>query len=386
MKTIVVSGAIANKPGNSGGAWERLSWVVGLRRLGFDVWFVEQIAAETCVDNTGRRCPPGDSLNLQWFQSVTRCFGLAERAALIFRPGDECVGASLAQLLEVANETELLVNLSGHLTWTPLLERFGRKAYVDVDPGFTQYWHADPAVPFKLAEHDCYFTIGENIGQPDCPIPTCGICWRPVRQPVVLSDWPVTGPPDQQRFTTVASWRGAFGQVEAAGRRFGLKAHEFRKFLALPRRVPAQFEIALDIHEGDARDRAALEENGWRLADPKTVAGDPAGFRRYLQDSWAEYSVAQGIYVETNSGWFSERTARYLASGKPALVQDTGFGRNVPVGEGLLSFRTLDEAVTRAEQIAANYQRHCRAARAIAEEYFASDKVLGKFIEEALSS
>lgn len=384
MKTIVVSGALANKPGNGGGAWERLSWVVGLRRLGFDVWFVEQIAPETCVDRLGRPCGLMDSINWQWFQSVTQWFGLAERSVLVDGTGRECAGTSLALAVEIIKRSELLVNLSGHLTLPPLLERIGRKAYVDVDPGFTQYWHADPTLAFKLPEHDCYFTIGENIGKPDCPIPACGIAWQPVRQPVVLSDWPVAAAVEHRRFTTVASWRGAFGPVEVGGRRFGLKAHEFRKHLPLPRRVAAYFEIALDIHNGDARDRAALEENGWHIADPKTVAGDPAAFRRYLQDSWAECSVAQGIYVETNSGWFSERTVRYLASGKPVLVQDTGFGRNLPVGEGLLSFRNLDEAVAGVEQIAGDYQRHSHAARRLAEEYFASDQVLGKFLEEAL--
>jgi hypothetical protein len=143
-----------------------------------------------------------------------------------------------------------------------------------------------------------------------------------------------------------------------------------------------EFELALDIHPAEQRDLSLLRQYGWRIVDPKVSASDPLSFRRYVQGSGAEFSVAQGIYVETNSGWFSDRTTRYLASGKPALVQDTGFSRNIPVGEGLLAFRTLDEAVAGAERIARDYENHCRAARALAEEYFDSDKVLSKLVEE----
>src|SRR5262249_36640309 len=159
---------------------ERMSWAVGLRRLGFDVWFVEQIGpAEFAA-----------SANLDWFRSVTRWFGFAERSALVC--GERCLGVTWPRLLEVADAALLLVNLSGHLTLEPLLGRIRRKVYIDVDPGFTQFWHADPGIPFEVAGHDFYFTIGENIGSAECPIPTGGIRWRPVRQPVVLDDWPVT--------------------------------------------------------------------------------------------------------------------------------------------------------------------------------------------------
>jgi hypothetical protein len=370
MSVVIVAGALANKPHNGGGAWERLSWVTGLRRLGCDVYFVEQIASANGVP-------------LEWFRSVTEWFDLGGRAALVDARSNECVGMSWSRMREIATAADLLVNLSGHLTLEPLLAGPRRKVYVDVDPGYTQIWHADPATPFTVAGHDEYFTIGENIGTLDCPIPTGGIHWRPVRQPVVLDDWPVTPAQEPCRFTTVASWRGAYGPLQFGGRTFGVKAHEFRKVLPLPRLVDqAVFEIALDVDAPDTKDLWALREHGWRVTDPRTASGTPEAFRRYVQESAAEFSVAQGVYVETTSGWFSDRTVRYLASGKPALVQDTGCGRHLPIGEGLVAFRTLDEAAAGAERILADYERHCEAARAIARDFFDSDKVLGRFLQE----
>jgi len=181
----------------------------------------------------------------------------------------------------------------------------------------------------------------------------------------------------------VASWRGAFGPVVRDGVAFGLKAHEFRKFATLPAVVADhRFEIALDVHPADRRDVELLRGNRWTLVDPKEVAGDLTSFHRYVQESSAEFSVAQGIYVETGSGWFSDRTVRYLASGKPAVVQDTGFGPMHPAGEGLVTFHTLDEAVAGVERVARDYPAHCEAARSLAERYFDSDTVLSRFLEE----
>jgi hypothetical protein len=382
MSRIIVSGALANKPFNAGGAWERLSWMVGLRRLGVDAHFVEQIAPESCVDGAGRRTSFHESVNLEWFQAATAWFGVADRSALVCVGGEQCAGMSWERLLEIAAAADLLVNLSGHLTISRVVDRVARKAYIDVDPGFTQFWHVDPATRFELRAHDFYFTIGENIGSPDCPIPTGGIPWRPTRQPVVLDDWPIADADVQDRFTTVASWRGPFGAVRHNGRTFGLKVHEFRKFIELPERSRSTFEIALAIDPTDDRDLQSLRANRWRIVDPKVVAADPPAFRRYIQQSAAEFSVAQGVYVDTDSGWFSDRTVRYLASGKPVLVQDTGFSRNLPTGEGLVAFRTFDEAVEGAQRITSDYEAHCQAARAIAVEYFHSDRVLRRLLDD----
>ncbi len=382
MTTIVVSSVVANKNLNAGNAWVVLSWVLGLKKLGFRTCFVEQISREACVDADGAVTSFEQSVNLAYFKRIMGQFGLSDSAALVYEGGRHVHGPSYAELLDLAETADLLVNITGHLTLEPLMRRLRRKAYVDLDPGFTQFWHAAGYAGPRLEGHDYYFTIGENIGTPACPIPTGGIRWRPIRQPVVLDHWPVSGEGNRDRFTTVATWRGPYGPVQYGGRTFGLKVHEFRKFVDLPRQVQQTFEIALNIHPADTKDLSLLRQHGWEIVDPRTVVPDPNAFRCYVQTSGAEFSVAQGVYVETKSGWFSDRTVRYLASGKPALVQDTGFSRNYPVGDGLVAFRTLDEAVVGAERIAGDYDRHCRVARSLAEAYFDSDQVLGGFAEQ----
>lgn len=382
MGTIVVSGAIANKYRNGGAAWVRLSWVLGLRQLGFQVYFVEQIAREHCLHPEGQEARFETSLNLAYFEQVVEQFGLAGHAALIYEDGAEIAGLTRPELLEVADAADLLVNITGHLAWRPLVRCFRRKAYVDLDPGFTQFWHAAGHSGARLEGHDFYFTVGENIGTADCPIPMGEIPWRPLRPPVVLEYWPVSSGAVRDRFTTVASWRGPYGPVDYQGTTYGLKVHEFRRFVELPRRAPGRFEIALEIHPADYQDLQLLQTHGWHIVDPEIIAPDPMAFRSYVQGSSAECSVAQSIYVQSQCGWFSDRTVRYLASGKPALVQDTGFTRNYPADEGLMAFRTMDQAVAGAESILRDYERHCRAARALAETYFDSDRVLSQMIDQ----
>jgi hypothetical protein len=359
----------------------RLSWIRGLQELGLDVWFVEQIAAATCVDADGAPAPFARSENRRYFDAVMAEFGLTQRASLLHEDGGEASGPPLSELAGVAAEADLLVNISGHLQLPALTRRFRRKAYVDLDPGFTQFWHADGWA--GLAGHDSYFTVGENIGEPGCEIPTGGIDWHPVPPPVVLADWPPAPAGDFGSFTTVGSWRGPFGAIERDGRTYGLKVHEFRKVIELPTMVPLRFELALDIYPGDDRDREALEANRWHLIRPAEAVRGPLEFRRFVQASGAEFSVAQGIYVDTHSGWFSDRSVRYLASGRPALLQDTGFSRNYPVGEGLVAFGTLEEAAAGARRIAAGYEAHRAAARALAEERFDAAKVLPRFLAQA---
>lgn len=367
MATAIVSGVLAGKPGNGGNAWARMSVAVGLRRLGFRVFFIEQI------ERAGRE-------NLAYFDAVMGQFGLSGSAALV--AGGTTYGMPLHELTDVAADAAVLINFGGHLTVPELKRPAACKIYLDDDPGFTQLWEAAGVGGARLEGHDLYFTFGENIGRTGCSIPTGGIEWHATRPAVVLDDWPVSRTRDRGAFTTVATWRGPYGPVRWNGQAFGLKLHEFRKFVQLPALTGSRFQLALDIDPEEVRDLALLRDHGWCLDDPRVVAPDPHAFRCYVQGSTAEFSAAQGIYVETQCGWFSDRTVRYLASGRPALVQDTGFSRNMPTGEGLIAFRTLDEAVAGVHSIASDYQRHSSAARAIAEEYFDSDRVLGSLLDK----
>jgi hypothetical protein len=381
MKIVLVSGAIANKPFNGGASWTRLNWLLGFRKLGFDAYFVEQIDPAACVDEAGQPAAFEQSANLSYFRKVTGEFDLHGKAALVCGNLSRVEGMDRNRLFEIAGSAELLVNISGHLSIEALKDRAHVKAYIDLDPGFTQSWHAS-GTSSKLAGHDYFFTVGENIGTPNCSIPMDGIEWRPTRQPVVLEQWPVCREGDACRFTTVASWRGPFGPVEYDGRTLGSKVRQFRKYASLPSLLNEEFELALDIHPLDGRDRDLLCRNSWKLVDPRAVVPDPLAFRRYVQGSGAEFSVAQEIYVETGSGWFSDRSVRYLASGKPVLVEDTGFSRNYPAGDGLLAFSSPEQAIAGVRRITSNYASHTIAARQIAETYFDSGRVLGQLLDQ----
>jgi len=332
------------------------------------------------VDRYGKTAPFESSVNLGFFQTTMRQFGLSGFSTLICDGGRSLHGLSLPQLVSLARESCLLFNFSGHLSHPEVKEAAPCKVYYDDDPGYTQFWHATGESAPRLEGHDFYFTLGRNIGSRDCLIPTAGIPWQATRPPVTLADWPISNPAVFDRFTTVASWRGAYAPASFAGKTYGLKAHEFRKFIELPRRAGFSFEIALQIHPGDFKDLAALQAAGWQIVDPVKATQSPEAFRRYVQSSGAEFSVAQGVYVDTASGWFSDRTVRYLASGRPALIQNTGLDQHYPTGQGLLTFRTVEEALDGAQRIVRDYPVHARAARHLAETQFDATTVIQELL------
>jgi hypothetical protein len=390
MGTVVVAGALANKPGNGGEAWVRLSWVLGLKRLGFDPWFVEQIDPAVCVDATGARAPLERSVNLGWFDAVTRDYGLADRSALLDTAGNVHRPLQAVELLDAVTGADLLLNISGNLSDEALFAAPRARAYLDLDPGYTQIWHRAGVLKTRLERHEHHLTVGLSVGRRPSAIPTGAIRWRPVLPPVLLDEWPASAVGDgaeleSPRFTTVGSWRGGYGRLEWGGHLYGQKAHEFRRLADFPKRVPdVRFEAALAIDDADSDDAIRLAAGGWVLRAPGAVASTPEDFRRYVQSSTAELSPAQGVYVDTRSGWFSDRTARYLASGRPAVVQDTGVPADVPLGEGLLTFTTPDDATDAVEAVLTNYDRHARAARLFAERLLDSDVVIGRVLEDLL--
>lgn len=371
METIVVAGALAAKPGNGGEAWVRLSWVLGLRKLGFDAWLVEEVDAVSAEAGHG------------FFAATVERHGLAERAVLV-APDGTTGPLERSELGDLAADAAALVNVSGNLRAEDLLAAFPRRAYVDLDPGFTQLWHAEGQLGDQLERHEAHFSVGLNLGEPDCLIPTGGLRWIPLPPPVLLEQWEEVPDPAFDRFTTVGTWRNPLGTLEAGGQAYTLKHHQLRRFAAVPRRSGLPFEIALEIHPDEEAEAARLEENGWAVVEAAAVASDPDAFRDYVRGSGAEFSVAQGVYAEARTGWVSDRTAHYLASGRPAVVQETGIPERFRPEAGMLTFAEPDEAVAAAEAVAASYAHHSRAARAYATRSFDSDRVLTRMLEALL--
>ena len=376
---IVVAGSIAQKPHQSGHAWQFLQYLLGFRRLGWDVLFVDELDPALCRDAAGEPCAPERSENARYVEAVMREFGLAGAWSIGLGDGRH-LGVGRAGVLEHARGADLLLNVMGFLGDEEILAAAPRRVFLDTDPGFGQMWRA-LGLADVFAGHDAHVTIGERIGEDDCTIPTCGLDWITTPQPVYLDAWRAAPQPAAGAFTSVARWRGAYGPVDFEGRRYGLRVHEFRRFASLPRATGESFELALDIHPDETADLELLRDGGWALTDPGRVARTPAAYRAYIADSFAELMVAKGMYVQSRSGWFSERSICYLATGRPVLAQETGLAELYPVGKGLVTYATLEEAVAGVEAIRADPAGHAAAAREIAEEHFDSDRVLGRLLD-----
>ena len=363
---IAIGGAVAQKAGAAGHAWQFLQYLLGFRGLGYDVLLLDRLAG-----------PP--DRGVAWVERVLGDAGLAD-AWSVDLGGGVHAGVGRRRALDFVADADLLLNVMGFVEDEELLGAARRRVFLDTDPGFPQMW-CDLGLADVMIGHDAHVTIAERIGAEDCTVPTCGREWVTTPQPVVLDAWPVQPAGDGTRFTSVASWRGAYGPVTFDGRTYGLRVHEMRRFAELPRLAGGTFELALDIHPSDAGDAQLLRAGGWRLLDPHAVASTPADYRRYVQRSDAELMIAKGIYVGTRGGWLSERSLCYLASGRPVVAQDTGFGECHPTGDGLLAFSTLDEALAGVEAVRADPAGHSAAARELAREAFGSDRVLSRLLD-----
>ena len=375
---IVIGGALAAKPGVGGHTWVFLQYLLGFRRLGWDVLFLDSLDPASSLDAGGNQVPLAASVNAAYTASVMRDFGLSDSFALLDTSTGATVGVPRRRLLDALRSSAMLLNVMGYVNDEEVLAAVPRRVYLDIDPGFPQMW-LELGLHDAFAGHDAFVTIGENIGTRASSVPTCGLEWVTTPQPVVLELWPPR--PGGDRFTSIGTWRGAYGPVEYKGKTHGLRVHEFRKFASVPRRTRERFELALRIDETETSDLELLADGGWTIVDPRSAAGDPAAYRRYIQGSKAEFMVAKNMYVETQSGWFSDRSICYLASGKPVLAQDTGLSGLYPLGEGLATFSTLDEAFAGVAEIVGDYRRHARVARELAVEHFDSDRVLLRLLD-----
>jgi hypothetical protein len=367
--TVIVSGMIAATPRQGGATWAVLQYLLGLRRLGCDVYFVEPLDRPEAT--------PSDSV--RYCRNVMESVDFDGRWALIPPLGGEPIGMSEAQLRTVARRAEVLLSIAGMLSHKEVLDRVPVRAYVDLDPVFAQLWHAQ-GEDMRFEGHTHFVTLADSIGRDGDSIPTCGREWMPTLPPVVLDEWPVASRLDREAITTVGHFR-SYGSVHHDGVHYGQKVHSLRPLIDLPRRTLVRFELALAIHPEETEDLAALRENGWTLLDPAKVAGTPDDYRRFVQGSWAEFGLTKLGYVVSGSGWFSDRSACYLASGRPVIAQDTGFGRRLPAGTGLFRFSTAEDVVAAVEEIKRDYELHREAARELAVEYLDSDRVLGSLLE-----
>jgi hypothetical protein len=367
---VIVGGELAGAPDQGGASWAVLQYVIGLRDLGHDVLVVDPVSPGALADPSVRRS----------FAAIVDEFDLSGRAVLLGRDTHRTIGLEFGQIVAFAQEADLLLNLSGLVADEMVLGAVALRVYVDLDPAFTQLWNDACGIDMRLASHDRHVTVGLGIGSPECTVPTCGVDWITTTPPVVCERWPTARALEHNAFTTVANWRG-YGSIEHNGVLYGQKAHSLRRLMELPDRTREQFVLALAIDPGEPDDLTALRTHGWRLITRESFPRTPSEYQRFVRGSKAEIGVAKSGYVVSRCGWFSDRSACYLASGRPVLAQDTGFSSFLPCGDGLLAFNDIDDAVARIEALTSSYDAHRRAARDFAETHLRSSIVLPALIE-----
>jgi hypothetical protein len=373
-------------PEFAGNTWAFLQYVVGLDRLGVETfWVDQQPKLDPRQPARDRRAQPHqDCHSIEYasvrFDAMARDFGFEGRYCILYDGGARGFGITPKALCELVEDVDVLLNLGGPLPAESPLLRIPRRVYVDIDPGFTQIWAHQTDMGFQ--DHHCFFTVGQNVGSPDFGIPTRGIDWAPTFPPVVLDLWPAHIDPSCERLSTIADWRGS-QYARFADELYAGKREEFIRFLEVPKLAQRPIEVALNIGQHDHEDLGLLLQNDWFVRDPYLYAGALESYGEFIRFSRAEFSVAKSGYVKSRCGWVSDRTACYLASGKPAVVQSTGFERRLPTGSGLLTFHTVEEAVEALAAVEQDYLSQAGAARELAEEHFDSDRVLGSLLERA---
>jgi hypothetical protein len=363
--------------------WNWLQYIVGFQKLGHDVYFIEEVKSDWAKDSRGIRCDFNQSENQRLFRATMEQFGLMEKACQIYDAGRSTFGLSVQSLTSIAKQADLLINMSGHVHADFVLENAKRRVYFDQDPVFTQLWAAEYGKDLNFQNHDVFFTVGLNIGTAHTTIPDCGVTWQQMLPPVLLDHWPSRAVVPSKSFTTIASW-SSYGDVCYAGEWYQSKYTEFERFAELPKRSAAEFEVALKSYRENDAGIQLLKDNGWHVSATNKLS-DLESYQNYIAQSRAEIGIAKNAYVKGNSGWFSERSGQYLASGRPVLAQSTGFERLLPTGEGLLTFTSMEEAVKGVDAINRDYNRHCQAAREFAAEYLDSNKVLSQMLERSMA-
>jgi hypothetical protein len=401
---VVVLGILGEIP-LAGVIWQVLHYIEGFRRLGFDVYYVEDTG--NWPYDPEQNSVTGDcTYAVDLIGKLMAAYGLSDRWAYrLGAQGGRMFGLSESQFLRLFREADILLNVTGSTLLCPEHLQVPVRIYLETDPVLPQIEIAKGNQFYidLLNAHTHHFTYGENLGAPDCHVPVGSITYRPTRQPIVLDWWASsTRPTDEvsfesESFTTIANWRQSGKDLEWKGETYTWsKHHQFLKFLDLPRRTAQSLELALAVqerwdetekswlpqHETDAEAIRLLASHGWRITNGLRLSTDIFSYRDYILRSRGEFTVAKDQYARLRSGWFSDRSACYLAAGHPVVTQDTGFGNFIPAGEGLFAFETLDDILADFEAIRSDYERHSRMARAIAEEYLKAETVLARLLKD----
>lgn len=391
---IVVGGYIGLLPAG-GITWDYVQYPVGFAALGHDVFYVEDTRLWPIYQPAGSNW--GDaSASVEHLKSVMHAFGLENKWAYRDEASGRCYGMTEGQLREVCRTADVFVNISCSTFMRDEYRRIPARALVDSDPMFTQIQYlsqqmftpGEPGLRGLIDAHTHHFTFGENVGADDCRIPDCGINWRPTRQPVQLDLWRATPLPqyadDGAAYTTLMNWAAA-KPLEYDGETWGQKDVEFNRFSDLPKKVP---EVPLAVAVGQTGGAGSpfpaedARRAGWRVLDPLECAGDWRAYQDFIGRSSGEFSMAKETYVKARTGWFSCRSACYLAAGRPVVTQETGWSKYLPSDCGLLSFHDLESAAEALRSVSADPKRHASAARAVAEEFFDSRDVLGGMLAQ----
>ena len=377
---IIVAGAIG-RACIGGKAWAYMQYLRGFQQLGFDVYYLEDCGQGSWVYNWETEETTTDlEYPAAYIQSCLEPIGLGDN--WIYRAGDQYKGMPLQDFQEVCSKARLLVIRANPMpVWRNEYDLPGQRVFIDVDPGFTQFGLVNGDSPLAETVTHCerHFTVGQNLGNKDCHIPSAGFEWLRIMPPVSLPDWQFANFDNATEFSSVMDWRG-FHDIEYDGRIYGQKDREFPSFLDLPRLSGQLFKLAQM-----GGDDTLLENHGWNVVPGWIPSATPESYRNYIQQSRAEFGVVKHGYVKSRGGWISDRSVCYLASGRPALVQDTGQDDCLPVGEGILTFSNLAEAEKGLKSINTDYDRHRQAARSLAERYFDAEKVLTPFLEASLT-
>jgi hypothetical protein len=380
---IIITGLVGQYP-FGGVIWDYLHYLLGFRSLGHEVLYLEDSGAWPYDPEAGT-ITEDCSFALRSLNKIFHDFDLDH--SWVYRNGADGKfhGAGEKIAREWLRNGDLLVNVSSAGWLRDYDLRVGHKMFIDGDPMFCQIGLLDgsnPQYAGRLRDHDSHFTFGLSVGQPDCPVPVDGITWRPTVQPIAIDQWPVTPVASDAPWTTVMNWASYRPKVWE-GRTYGQKNLEFNRFMDLPSKTNTPLRLAMGLGVDGQRPAQELRKLGWDLVEPQEVVPDHQAYRSFLTSSRGEWSVAKHGYVEGRTGWFSCRTACYLAAGRPAVVQETGWSRHLPSSRGVLPFTTVDEAAAGLAELNRNYSEHSKAAREIALEFFDAKKVCRDLLQQA---